>query len=271
MSQRVGAVLAIGVAGALALAAPAAAASSATPYRDPAASGTIGLCDRAGHQVTHGSTAAAPFAWRAVSSVAAPAGYAAGGTATLMAYQPRRGVPSGDWSGDQLTSASRYSNPAHPTAAATRDDESLRGFLTEYAPQWDGLIELRLYLGAPNQPLYSLTYPSLNIQVTGDTWHVVGGASVPCDSGRSVSLESIVLSPTTSKAARPPRGRRTEAVHPQTAGAVSPAAASTAAVATTAGGHGPVIVVAVVAAVALLAGGRMFFARRRPASTNPSR
>jgi hypothetical protein len=263
MLRKLCAVLAIGVAGA-AVSTPVAAAASGTPYRDPAAHGSIGLCDRAGHQITHGSITATPFAWRAVSSVAAPAGYAAGGTATLLAYQPRHGVPSGEWSGDELTSASRYTDPAHPTAAATGGDESLQGFITEFSPRWDGLLQLRLYLGAPDEPIYSLSYPSLDIQVTGNSWHVVDGTTVSCHSGRSVSLESIVLTPHPPAAATPASPSRAgSASTPRTTDSNPVAATSSAAAPAASGsGHGAAILIAVIAGVLLLAGGSAAVRRR---------
>ncbi|HVW79437.1 MAG TPA: hypothetical protein VHB69_00650 [Mycobacteriales bacterium] len=278
MRRRLLAVLAIGVAG-IAASAPAAAAAAGTPYRDPDAAGSIGLCDRAGHQITHGSVSAAPFAWRAVSTVAAPTGYGvSGGTATLMAYQPRQGLDSGEWSGDELTSASRYSNPAHPTAAATSGDESLEGFMTEFKPAWDGLLELRLYLGAPDQPIYSQSYPALNIRVTGNTWHTVGGPTVSCASGgTSVSLESILLSPhpassgSTSAPGSAPDARSAPPASSTPAAEAASSSSTTAAGVTTSSGSGhlPVIVAAVVSAVVLLLGG--YGARRRLVTIRPSK
>jgi hypothetical protein len=275
MRQRLGALLAIGVAGVVAAAPAVAATTPGTPYRDPASHGSIGLCDRAGHQLTHGSVTAKPFAWRAVSSVAAAAGYGeAGGTATLLAYQPRKGLPSGEWSGDALTSASRYTNPAHPTAAATSADESLQGFITEFRPEWDGLLQLRLYLGAPQEPTFSLTYPSLDIEVTGNTWHVVDGTPVSCHSGKAVSLESIVLKPHGNKtsstgAATTPKGTDSAAPVP-TDTESGQATSADASASSGSGGHGPAIAVAVVAGVVVLGGGGWAARRRLATSATPS-
>jgi hypothetical protein len=173
---------------------PAGYAASPTPYQDPSATGYIGLCDRAGHQITHGSITTKPFAWRAVSSVAAPSPYNdAGRTAILLAYQPRQGLPAGDWSGDELTASARYSNPTHPMTAATAGDDSLKNFIAEFHPMWDGLLQVRMYLGVPEHPTYSLTYPAIDIEVTGNTWHAVDGGPVSCSSGKSESLETMVL------------------------------------------------------------------------------
>ncbi len=124
-------VLGAAVALAQPLAAPlmgiSAAATSTVPYTDPDAVGSIGLCNQAGQQITTGSITTRPFAWRAVSTQAAPAPYNnAGRTATLVAYQPQQALPAGDWSGTQMTASSSYTNPANPMAAATDGDQSLQ-------------------------------------------------------------------------------------------------------------------------------------------------
>ena len=171
-----------------------AAASSLAPFTDPSAVGYIGLCNLAGHQITGGNVNTTPFAWRAVSSEPARAPYNnAWRTAILLAYQPRQGLPAGEWSGDELTASSRYSNPTHPMVAATGGDDSLEEFIQEFHPVWDGYLELRIYLGTQNAEVYSVRYPALAIKVTGDTWHAVGGGPVNCHSGTAESLESIVL------------------------------------------------------------------------------
>ncbi len=59
-------------------------------------------------------------------------------------------------------------------------------------------MQLRLYLGAAGAPTYSAHYPSLDLQVTGSSWHVVGGGTVNCQAGTAESLESIVLPSTTT-------------------------------------------------------------------------
>lgn len=189
--------------GAAALIAPAGADPS-VPYADPDAVGYIGLCNQAGQQITGGNIDTAPFVWRAVSSQPAPAPYSGPTrTAILLAYQPLMGLAPSDWSGDELTASARYSNPAVPMAAATSADESLAQYMLEFKPDWDGFLELRMYLGAANEQQYSLHYPALNIQVTGQTWQAVGGGPVNCGSGAAQSIESILLPPTTTTT-RPP-------------------------------------------------------------------
>ena len=171
-----------------------AGAATTAPYTDPNAVGTIGLCDQSGQQVTSGSTTAAPFAWLAVSTTPAQAPYDNDyRTAILLAYQPQQGLTPGEWSGAELTASSRYTNAQVPMAAATSGDDSLADFMYNYHPRWDGFLQLRMYLGTADQPQYSLHYPSLDIQVAGDTWHAVGGGTVNCKAGTAESIESIVL------------------------------------------------------------------------------
>jgi len=163
------------------------------PYHDPAATGSVGLCDAKGRPVTSGSIEAAPFAWRAVGTTAAPATYAgAGRTATLYVFQPRAGADPGSWSGRALTAPASYTNRAHPMAAATTRDVSLADFLAGYPARDAGYVQLRLYLGAPNRPENTSTYDALDIHVTGSTWHAVGGAAVDCRAGTAVSFETQV-------------------------------------------------------------------------------
>jgi hypothetical protein len=170
------------------------AAGPGAPFADSDVAGSIGLCNQAGQQITSGNVTAQPFAWRAVSTEPAQAPYNdASRTATLVAYQPQQGLPAGDWSGAQMTSSSRYSNPANPMAAATTADQSLQDIIEQYPPKWDGFLQLRIYLGTANQETYDQRYPALDIEVTGDTWQAIGGSPVNCASGTAVSLESVLL------------------------------------------------------------------------------
>ncbi len=196
-------VAAVGTTAGLVLAGPVGAAvagaSSGVPYTDRAVAGSIGLCNRAGRQVTSGSVSAKPFVWRAVSTTAAPSQYSkTGRTAILYAYQPQRGLTADEWSGAQLTASSRYSSPAHPMAAATARDGSLKNFVEEFKPKWDGLLQLRLYLGGQSEQLDTARYAALNIRVSGNTWRAVGGTAVNCRAGTAESLETIVLPTTTT-------------------------------------------------------------------------
>jgi hypothetical protein len=175
----------------------AAHAAAGPPYVDPRATSSLALCGPDGQQVTSGRIDQKPFVWRAVSTSAAPTPYdEAGRTATLFAYQPRPQVDAAAWSGDLLTASARYTDAGHPMAAATALDEPLRDFLSAYPAKLDGFVQLRLYLGAPQQPAFTLKYAAANIQVTGNTWHLVGRpAAVSCSSGTAVSLEAILPKP----------------------------------------------------------------------------
>ena len=137
-------------------------AATAVPYTDPNAVGYIGLCNQAGQQITSGSINTTPFAWRAVSTQPAQAPYNnAGRTATLYGYQPHQGLLPGEWSGEQLTSSARYSNPANPMAAATDGDDSLEDLVQDFPPRWDGFFQLRIYLSTADEQAYDLHYPAL--------------------------------------------------------------------------------------------------------------
>lgn len=168
-------------------------APATAPYTDPAATGTIGLCSRSGHQVSSGSMTSHPVAWRALGTTPATGVYAAAGrSATLYAYQPRSGTDPAEWSGQQLTAAGYYAAAAHPTAAGTGKDTDLADFVTAYPAQDDGFVQLRLYLAAPDQAQQPLRYDTLDIHVTGSSWHAVGGVRVDCSAARSVSFETAV-------------------------------------------------------------------------------
>jgi len=250
------------------------------PYTDPSAVGYIGLCDKSGHQITHGSTTTTPLAARAVSSQSAKAPYnEAGRTATLYAYQPRQGLPAGDWSGDELTASSRYTNPAHPMTAATSGDDSLQDFIAEFHPMWDGLLQIRMYLGAPEHPIYSLTYPALNVRVTGKTWHQIGGGAVDCSSGQSESIETILL-PKSTPSAHPshhPKPHSTSVSHGPTGSATPLAGGSSAGPgsgtnltpspvaksASASSGTRTALIVGIVIAAALILGAALYFVARR--------
>jgi len=264
-----------------------AGATTTVPYTDPNAVGYIGLCNQAGQQITSGSITTTPFVWRAVSSQAAQAPYNnAGRTATLYGYQPQQGLLPGEWSGEQLTSSARYSNPANPMAAATDGDDSLEDFIQDYPPRWDGFFQLRIYLSTADEQAYDLHYPALNIQVTGDTWHAVGGGPVNCTSGTSESLETIVLPPskitspggsstggnkgaaTGAKSTTETTNASTSASSGSGSGDGTGAAGQSSAVEqpASATSHTLVVVVLVAIVIVILALGSLFLRRRRLAS-----
>jgi len=186
----VAAALAVGLA-----AVPSPARADAVPFSDPNAHGGIGLCDKAGNQITSGRIGDHPFAGRAVSSAPAPAGYGADqrGKATLFAYQPRYGVDPGDWSGQQMTGSSLFSNDRSPMAEGTVLDPSVGDFVSAFPAKWEGLVQLRMTFGAPDKPGVLEPYPAAVLRVQGDRWTLVQSAKVDCKAGRVLSMEKVIL------------------------------------------------------------------------------
>ena len=243
-------------------------AAGAVPWTDTAVTGAIGLCDSSGHAVEGGSVNTTPFVARAVSSTAAQPPYnKAGRTATLYAFQPQQGEAPGEWSGDMLTSSTYYTNPAHPMAEATGGDLSLAGFIGEFPPRWDGLLQLRLYLSAPNEPADSLSYAATTIKVTGSTWSVVSGGPAACTAGKAESIESVVLpskdtavhsTAPTAPATTGPTGSATKqpAASGPSAGATSdPDSLDAASTPSGSGGSSNTVELVVIALLAAVAGG----------------
>jgi len=187
-----------------ALALTASAADGATvrspgihlPYTDPNQAGWLTLCGTNLLPLTQGSITTVPFVWRVVSSVAAPKGYfIKGAKATMYAFQPRPFTPAGGWSGTIMGAASYYTNPAHPMAQFTPIDSPLTQMTLAYPPIWHHLIELRLFLTAPNTPALTTHYAAADIQVIGKTWRLAAGGHASCTAGRAVSEEAVVGMP----------------------------------------------------------------------------
>jgi hypothetical protein len=190
--------VAVGGIGLLGIVGPA-GATPKVPYTDPSAAGYLGICNRQGQQITSGSIDSVPFAWEVVSSAPAPSSVSGSGrTATLYAYQPIQGEEAGDWSGEQITGTSQYTDPSHPMAVSTDRDFALSQFLAVFPPKWDGFVELRLVLDSPGAEPQVLAYPALSLQISGATWQAVGGGSVDCTGGRAESDEVILPTTTTA-------------------------------------------------------------------------
>jgi hypothetical protein len=169
---------------------PIASAAPSVPWTDPSAVGYLGFCDAHNHQIRSGSVFSFPFVAKAVSSVAAPAGYGApGGHATLYAFQPIQHVDPSNWSGKQMTGTSRFTNANAPMAAGLPADPSLVNFSDAYPLYWNGYAQLRFYYTAVGLPEFVQTYPAAVVQVTGHTWTQVGGGSVNCSAGSVTSGE----------------------------------------------------------------------------------
>jgi len=240
--------------------APAVAASS-VPFNDVNASGYIGLCDKDRHPVTSGSVYDQPFVWTAVSSAPAPKGYARG-KAVLVAFQPRKDVDPGEWSGRQLTASSTFTNPKHPMSQATYADDPLLFFVQAFPPKWDGLVQLRMYFSAPDTMPHRAPYPATTIRITGDRWTLVSGGTAACAAGKATSIESRSL-PKSALASPQPLKVGTSAPG---ASVVTPAAAlGSGDRASAAGGGADLVTVGLVALPVLGggAGGLVFWRRRR--------
>lgn len=172
---------------------PGAAAAATVPFADPGAVGPLTLCDTAGRVATHGDIHTKPFAWRAVGSAAAPKAYSGTGrTASLFAFQPIKNVYPTSWYGQFLTAGATYSSKGRPMAAATAADPALADVLANYPTKWDGLVQLRMALGAPQLPTYGAKYNAAVIRVHGNTWTLVQGGRTGCDSGTATSSELIL-------------------------------------------------------------------------------
>jgi len=241
--------------------------ADSVPFNDQYASGAIGFCNQSRQPVTSGNINDVPFVWTAVSSANAPSGYAHG-KATLYAFQPRKDVDPGDWSGRQLTAASSFSNPNHPMAQATYGDSPLLWFVQAFPPKWDGLVQLRLFFSGIELPLHQSPYPAAVIRVSGNTWTLVSGSASPaCTSGTAISGEAgKIPASIISVSPRPTSGSKVTG-----AAATRPAAQDNAAdpAASSSGSHhgsGAAVPVALsIAGAAALgsSGGVLFWRRRR--------
>lgn len=171
----------------------AAATNTGVPFTDPNAQGTLSICDKNGNAVTSGKITDVPFAWRVVSSSAAPKGYVGKfGKATLVVFQPRQNVNPGEWSGKQFTSSSWYTNPAHPMAQATYGDPALID-LVSIAPLWQGTLQLRLVYSNVNTVVHTRPYPAAVIRVTGSTWTLLTPNSTACNVGSATADETQLV------------------------------------------------------------------------------
>lgn len=192
------------------------ASGSALPWgTDPDQNGYIALCDLAGNNVTSGNINSAPFVWKAVSSVVPPKEYQGPGeVAGLDIFQPRPGVDPGDWNGDSLSASTFYHDKQYPAAEMTYKDFSLKDFIHEFPPLLDGLYQLRMEFGKINYARYQTPYPATTIQVTGDTWHVVQGGTLPCGRASAISGETFtgikLKNPVSTAGETPPTAAATD-------------------------------------------------------------
>jgi hypothetical protein len=203
------------------------------PYTDPNQVGWLTLCGTNLKPVTSGNINTKPFVWRVVSSVPALKIYFShGARAVLYAYQPREQTPAGAWSGTIMATPSEFSNRLHPMAQFTPIDQPLSYMTKAFPPLLDHLIELRLYMGAPGMEEDVMDYAAADIQVIGNTWHLVAGGNSSCTSGKVVSEETLVGMPGASGM---PKGTKAGAAQ---SGSASPAAGANGSTSSTSTGSG---------------------------------
>jgi len=266
------------------LATAATAAADSVPFTDRNVVGGLTFCDPNNKAVTSGKVTDIPFAWKVVSSEAAPTVYRGPyQKAHLVVFQPRENVDPGIWSGKQMTASAHYTNAKHPMTQATYGDPALADFVS-IAPLWQGLVQVRMYLTNIDTPPRTNPYAAAVIKVEGNNWRVVqnGGPTTSCGVGSAVSAESELLptsalpsaSPTYNNGTSTPSASvygtpSTSASSSDVQGSPSPADASTdiALPSTANSGPGTVLFILGAVALAVVAGvvGAVLGSRRRPA------
>ena len=158
------------------------ATPATVPYDDPQSAGSIALCSADGTPVTEGSVDDTPFAAVALGETGLPSDLDAdGAVGTLFAYQPRAGVSPSEYSGTAITAAGVLADPASPAVSVPEDAWTLGDFVTAYPADFDGYVQLRLYLGTPAAgTLNDRPYDTADLRIDGDRWELVRGGSVAC-------------------------------------------------------------------------------------------
>ncbi len=156
------------------------------PYDDPRSTGSLTLCSADGEPVTEGSVDDRPFAAVVVGETGLPAkADPAGAVGTLYGYQPRAGVAPAEFSGSQITAATRLGEPAEPAVAVTADAWSIGDFAAAFPADLDGYVQLRLLLGTPAHGTLLDGYDTADLRIEGDTWHLVSGGRASCAGARA--------------------------------------------------------------------------------------
>jgi hypothetical protein len=151
------------------------------PYTDQSANGVLTFCDSNRQPITSGSIDAAPFVAFAIGSASAPKAYTGDGrTAALYAFQPVKGVDPTVWAGEGMTGYAKYTSPANPMAAGTRLDLKLSDFLRDAPPAWNNLVQIRMYVDAPDEGAYTNVYNAATVQITGKTWKLISPTRNRC-------------------------------------------------------------------------------------------
>lgn len=166
--------------------------SGTVPYDDPQAAGAITLCSADGKPVAGGGVDDRPFVAVALGETGLPSELDPTGTvATLFAYQPREGVSASEFSGTALTAAGLQADPASPVVAVPDNAWSLADFVAAYPADFDGYVQLRLYLGTPAAgTLTDHPYDTADLRIDGDHWELVEGGTASCASATQTSEEN---------------------------------------------------------------------------------
>ncbi len=157
------------------------------PYDDARSAGSITLCSADGKAVTGGKVDDQPFADVALGETALPSNQEpTGAVATLYAYQPREGVATSEFSGTAITAASEFADPKRPAALVEENAWSIGDFVTAFPADYDGYVQLRLYLGTPAAgTLSDEPYDTADLRVDGDDWELVRGGTASCADAQS--------------------------------------------------------------------------------------
>lgn len=191
--------------------------------KSPDAVGTITLYNSSGVPVTSGDIGD-PIAAYAVGSGGLRAGDSIASLAVYTPYATEGPANADDWSGSAIaTPTSQAGLPAFadgPTvnlAGSVTVAQYLGGFDNTVAGDaYHGAYELRLTTGAPGRA-FSTAYDVLDIQVSGDQWHLYGEGSGETQPQQTTA--TLTVTPTTVTAGTAVQARVT--VAPPTAGTVT--------------------------------------------------
>jgi hypothetical protein len=167
-----------------------AAETTKVPYDDAQSAGSLTLCSADGKPVTGGKVDDQPFAAVVLGETALPSNLdPTGAVATLFAYQPREGVATSEFSGNALTATAEFADPGRPAARVEEDAWTIGDFVTAFPADYDGYVQLRLYLGTPEAgTLSDQPYDTADLRVVGDAWELVRGGTASCADAESALL-----------------------------------------------------------------------------------
>jgi len=160
------------------------------PYDDAQSAGLLTLCSADGKAVTGGKVDDLPFADVVLGETALPSDLdPTGAVATLFAYQPREGVATSEFSGNALTATAGFADPTRPAVRVEEDAWSIGDFVAAFPADFDGYLQLRLYLGTPEVgTLSDQPYDTADLRVDGADWELVRGGTASCADAESALL-----------------------------------------------------------------------------------